>query len=251
MKKTILFTVALAALIIISCSKSEDDPAPITGTNPVSTTGNVMMHFHSSWGMDDFHLDSIYSLASTISGVPARQIKFTTANMYVSGFSFDSTVNNTYLLISPASMMYSIGTMSPGTFTNLSFNVGIDSLTNHADPTTAQAPLNEMGMHWNWNTSAGYKFVKLEGQVDTSSTGMAGEWKGFAYHVATDPMLRNVSYAHNNTVTAGLTTTANYHVMWNNFFNGIDIATNPSNHGGGVTNAAIVNNAQSVFMVMP
>lgn len=252
---SIIIGIALTAFVFTSCSKEDDQPAPVTSDNggggSTPTMGTVMMHYHSSWGMTDFHIDSTYVLASTIGGVPARQIKFSAAKMYVSKIAFDSDTNGTYLLVTPADMMYSIGNVNPGTYANLSFNVGLDATTNHADPITAPAPLNVMDMHWNWNTSAGYKFIKLEGQVDTSTTGMAGEWKSFTYHVATDAMLRNVSYTQSNTIVAGQTHTCNYHVMWNRFFDGVDIATSSSAHGGNATNTAIANNAQSVFMMMP
>ncbi len=251
--KLLLIGVALSALVFTSCSKEDDPVTPAPTPITPATTGTAMMHLHSSWGMmsSNFYLDTVYTLASTVTGVPARQIKISDARFYVSKVSFDNNTLGAYLLVSPANMMYNLGSASPGTFTNLSFNVGLDSTTNHSDPMTAAAPLNETSMHWNWNTSAGYKFIRLEGQIDSSLTGLAGEWKNFVYHVATDATLRNVSYSQNNSITVGQTTTVNYHIMWNRFFDGVDVATNSNQHGGGTTNTAIANNTQMVFMPMP
>ncbi len=257
MKKSILITttILLTAAIFSSCSKDEDIAIPATtetGNGGGTTPTTAMMHLHPSWGMGtEFHLDSTFTLASSVGGVPARQIKFSTAKLYISKLAFDSDTNGTYLLVSPNMHMYPIGPVNPGSYTSTSFNVGLDAVTNHLDPTQAPAPLNAMDMHWNWNTSAGYKFVKLEGEVDTSATGTGNEWKNFSYHVATDAMLRRVTLSQNVTFTASQGHSLNYHVMWNRFFDGVDIATNSNGHGGTPTNTIIANNAQSVFMVMP
>ncbi len=256
-KRILTAVLLIGAVTIMSCSKDDDDnvtTTTATGGGSTSTTGTLMMHLHSSWGnmSTDFQLDSTYTLTSTVGGVVDRQIKFSSAKFYISKIALDNdTLQDTYLLVSPDAMMYSGGNFEAGSFSNLYFNVGVDATANHADPTTAASPLDQTDMHWNWNTSAGYKFIKLEGQIDTSATGTGNEWKSFTYHVATDAMLRNISIVQSTTITANQSTSVNYHVMWNKFFDGIDVATNSSGHGGTTTNTAIADNAQNVFMAMP
>lgn len=268
----LILTALSGALVLSSCSKKEGctDPNSLNydpnaekdnGTcvystpppTPTATTGSVTMHFHSSWESmsTDFHLDSIYTLTSTVGGVPDRQIKFTSAKFYVSKVALDADTTNSYLLVDPTSMMYSIGDVDAGSYSNLYFTIGLDSATNHSDPTVAASPLNQTDMHWNWNTSSGYKFIKLEGQIDTSATGNAGTYANFVYHVATDAMRRNASFSITQTITAGQSHTLNYHVMWNKFFDGVNVASALMQHGGGTTNTAISDNASGVFMIMP
>lgn len=60
------------------------------------------------------------------------------------------------------------GRVPAGTYTGLSFTVGVPFDLNHQDPTLAPSPLNVTAMFWSW--AFGYKFVRLEG----ATTGMTG-----------------------------------------------------------------------------
>ena len=52
------------------------------------------------------------------------------------------------------------GTAPEGTYTGLSFMIGVPFEWNHGDPTVAPSPLNLTAMFWNWR--GGYKFIKFE-----------------------------------------------------------------------------------------
>lgn len=60
------------------------------------------------------------------------------------------------------------GTVPAGTYTGITFKVGVPFAHNHLDATTAQAPLNIPAMYWAW--SSGYKFLKADGAVMGSPT---------------------------------------------------------------------------------
>lgn len=64
---------------------------------------------------------------------------------------------------SPSTHTAVTGTITPGTYTGLSFKVGVPFAKNHLDATTAAAPLNIPAMYWAW--SSGYKFLKADGTV--------------------------------------------------------------------------------------
>jgi uncharacterized repeat protein (TIGR04052 family) len=62
----------------------------------------------------------------------------------------------------------------------IKFGVGVPFELNHANPLTADAPLNSSGMQWNWQ--GGYKHMRIEGKFDSQpyvfhlgSTGCDGE----------------------------------------------------------------------------
>lgn len=57
------------------------------------------------------------------------------------------------------------------TFTGVRFRLGVPFDLNHADASTAPAPLNYTSMFWSWN--AGYKFVRVEGRT----TGLSDGWR--------------------------------------------------------------------------
>ncbi len=53
---------------------------------------------------------------------------------------------------------YLVGSLPPGDYTALRFTVGVPFNRNHANPLTAEAPLDDSAMHWHWRS--GYKFLR-------------------------------------------------------------------------------------------
>lgn len=70
------------------------------------------------------------------------------------------------------------GSVAAGEYAGLRFTLGVPFEHNHADPTTAPAPLNNTAMFWNWR--GGYKFLK----VDMASTGSAATAQTAGMHGA-------------------------------------------------------------------
>ncbi|MFO0677899.1 MAG: metallo-mystery pair system four-Cys motif protein [Polyangiaceae bacterium] len=65
------------------------------------------------------------------------------------------------------------GTAPAGTYTGLSFKIGLPDAENFSDPTTAPSPLNLSGLYWSW--ASGYKFARIDAKVvmDMGDAGMA------------------------------------------------------------------------------
>jgi uncharacterized repeat protein (TIGR04052 family) len=61
-----------------------------------------------------------------------------------------------------------VGTVPPGEYTGIAFDLGVPFELNHLDTTTAPAPLNLPAMWWNWRI--GYKFVRIDMQTPRSQT---------------------------------------------------------------------------------
>ncbi|RMG58901.1 MAG: hypothetical protein D6722_22990, partial [Bacteroidetes bacterium] len=126
----------------------------------------LTMHFHPMMGSSDFALNQVY----TINGVA---VEFSTIQFYVSGLELgdasDFDAPDVYLLVKAGQMMYELGEITAGAKPSLRFNVGIDSVTNHLDPSTYDAsnPLafQSPSMHWSWDS--GYIFFRIDGKVDT------------------------------------------------------------------------------------
>jgi uncharacterized repeat protein (TIGR04052 family) len=53
---------------------------------------------------------------------------------------------------------YLVGSLPPGSYKGLRFTVGVPFARNHANPLTAEAPLDNPAMHWHWRS--GYKFLR-------------------------------------------------------------------------------------------
>lgn len=61
------------------------------------------------------------------------------------------------------------GTVAAGDYTGIRFTLGVPESLNHADQTTATAPLDLTALFWSWN--AGYKFARLDHTSDAQPEG--------------------------------------------------------------------------------
>lgn len=80
----------------------------------------------------------------------------------------------------PGTNMVVRGTVPEGTYSGLTFEIGVPQAVNHQDPTLAAAPLNVTGLTWPWR--AGYKFTT----IDLETSGGAGgpnAATGFSIHI--------------------------------------------------------------------
>ncbi len=90
--------------------------------------------------------------------------------------------------------LMTIGNGTPNLFGNLSFNVGVPSPLNTADPSlppaTSVLNITNIGdMHWGWNP--GYKFVTIEGKADTIADGIDNFDHSFFFHLGTDALFKS------------------------------------------------------------
>ncbi|WP_246490938.1 MbnP family copper-binding protein [Chitinivorax tropicus] len=69
-----------------------------------------------------------------------------------------------------------VGRVPAGRYRGLQFTVGLPARINHQDATLAPSPFNQTAMFWSWQ--AGYRFIKLE--LDVNKTGQAD---GFPIHI--------------------------------------------------------------------
>lgn len=62
------------------------------------------------------------------------------------------------------------GTVAPGTYVGLRFDVGVPAASNHMNPQAVDTkpPLNNTAMAWSWTT--GYKFIKIQGLTRPAPT---------------------------------------------------------------------------------
>lgn len=67
---------------------------------------------------------------------------------------------------SPSTHTAVTGMVPAGTYTGITFKVGVPFAKNHLDVTTAAPPLNIPAMYWAW--SSGYKFLKADGTVNAA-----------------------------------------------------------------------------------
>jgi hypothetical protein len=94
----------------------------------------------------------------------------------------------------------------PSDFLSIKGYLGVDSNSNHKDPTTfpVSNPLNILtanDMHWDWNP--GYIFVKIEARVDTIPDGVEKFNHVVVFHLGGGNLLQNISFSNLNWVSSG------------------------------------------------
>ena len=87
-----------------------------------------------------------------------------------------------------------------GEYQGIRFGIGVPEARNQdVDPTDYASghPLSpSSGMHWNWIT--GYKFLVMEGQMDSTGTDTGPLDFSLAYHTGLDQLYRELSYTESD-----------------------------------------------------
>ena len=146
-----------------------------------------------------------------------------------------------------------------GTYTGISFGIGVPEVPNHSDPTNypAEHPLSEFrGKHWTWN--AGYRFIMADGFIDDSDAKDGPMDLGFKYHLGMDTLYRNLEFKGANDgfeVKSGSTYTYGFDLdptkMFYNANESVDMVNDNITHTGDFFSVAkavadnFVNNALS------
>ena len=240
-----LTLVGLASVFLFSCKKDgcmdqtaynfNHDAQKDNGT--CLYEGNLQINVTPKFNGEPISFDSVYQNAS------GYRIKFSSIKFYNTTAQATTTSGTVYEANSVSRFDFSTSTilfndkLKPGSYSNIGFNIGVDSVRNHSDPSSfpADNPLNiisSSGMFWTW--SSGYIFVVIEGQYDTDSTATTVPTTNFSYHLGKDAFLKWNSNNVNFSITESLTTEVNYALNMESFFydatDTLDIDANPIIH---------------------
>ena len=242
MKYHFLTILALAALIT-GCKKDDD------------VAEDPHVHQHGTIRLDHTFMNDAqaFTLDSTVTDSLGRKVRFTVARFLTSGYKLQDDAHvtvadfpGTYILADAAlaSNSFELGEMEAGHMHSLMFDLGLDSATNHSDPTLyTEAPLNDPTMHWSWNPAAGYKFLALEGRVDANGDGTVdASDPEFVYHCAMDMLRTTVEVHAHHDLVVDETYTINVNVDMGEILSGIDVAGNLNAMGATPLNQRLMQN---------
>lgn len=218
-----LFLIGSFCLIVFSCGK--DKPIDIADA---ADEGTLNLRINHKFGAQEFMLNQIFTLDN------GQRIKFTTLKYLLSGLKLEHQTaahqfNGKYLLCSTEKSDYELGKLSPSLFNQLSFDIGVDSVTNHADPTTfaASHPLGAalQSMYWGWNS--GFVFVLAEGTVDTTSLGTGAFDQNFVFHIGGDMLFESGNILTQEIlIEKGKTTFVNLNANYKRIFDDLNLKAN-------------------------
>jgi hypothetical protein len=165
MKLMIAFTI-LTSVFFASCKKDETP----NGDNS-NLTGQIKIEFEHKWGMN---LMPFYMGVDMIQPKTKDTLKFTTLKYYVSNIQLKKSDGSwwihpeSYFLLDasiPSSMVLNISNVPSGTYTEMRYTMGVDSIRNVSGAQTGVlSAIN--GMFWSWNS--GYIMIKAEGMSPNS-----------------------------------------------------------------------------------
>lgn len=241
--KNILLVLPILSLAVFSsCEKQEGctDPDALNydpeaevdaGCEYGEATYPMEMHLHQYLNAASLVEEQNYVINGVTTYIDLVQF-------YVSGITLvnaagESFTSESYLLVKPETEAYAIGNFPAGEYTKVIFNVGIDSITNHADPSQynlgdplgAQTPT----MHWGW--SFGYIFVRIDGEADTDADGTPDPAGVFEMHVGEDRYMVTVEVEMPITVGENAENIVHLAADWDTFFSGVDMANDNTVHG--------------------
>ncbi len=239
-----LITLLCIPLIIASCDKDEDPVMCNTTSEPEDKS--VMIQFNMNEGENTFSYDTVYEL----NGV---SVEFSELRFYVSDIMLHDDAGNSEMMTQTllldagtAENSFTIGQTSFSHIHELHLLFGLNETVNHEDPTEADAPLNDAGMHWGWNPDMGYKFLKAEFSVDTDGDNVPDT--GGAIHCATDALAREFMIAAHQDVE-GETAQLTIDVDVMSFFNGVDFLNLEGTHGGSPLTNSVADNVTGSFTI--
>ena len=197
--KKINFTYAAIALIALSVTFSsckddkDDEPTPAA---PISTSQKLSFHLHTNVGNVEAEYGVEYQQAS------GRKFNLADFRYYISNIVLIKNDGSEYsltgkvLLVSPTVDEYDLQSVPVGSYQGFKFMLGLDSATNHTDPTTYAATnplaIQTPGIHWSWNS--GYIFMKVEGQCDTTLAATGTPDYDYFYHIGLDGFKRTIDF---------------------------------------------------------
>ena len=206
--------------VLTGCEKDEETTDPVDP--PVATAKDVTLLVRPTLGDEAIQLNTNYDM----DGV---EINFSFFKFYMSGIELMDDAGTVLadndakpIMVSTEETEVMIGSTEEDHLHMLMFDLGLDDVTNHEDPTTADGVLNDVFMHWGWNPAAGYKFTRF----DYTYNGEARE-----SHAAMDVLFReNVGVSVHDVSTSG----DQIHIVLNVDFGAVFAAVplpNEDNHG--------------------
>ena len=142
---------------LFSCSK-KDDPKPAPAGN-----GVVKLEFFNNVGSSSLNLDNQWYTNTNGDSFKVSMFNYYISNIKLTGPAAAYAETESYHLLqqsAPSEMAFDLAAVPAGTYSSITFTIGVDSLRNVSGAQTGALDPAK-GMFWSWNT--GYIMLKFEG----------------------------------------------------------------------------------------
>ena len=228
-KKGVLLSILTASLFITSCKKKE------SATTNAAAKGTLYFNINT-------FINSTGVAAGQIAMDAAhRHFKLNIAQFYISGIVLNNSngasfaCSGVYLLKTIANQMFFVDSVTAGNYTSISFNVGIDSVTNTKVPTAfiSSSVLYTQNPSMFFSIPGqGYMFMNVQGIADTMSADTVTTINNahvnypFTFELGADTAIRTIKMlAQPITITAGTANYFNIIADYGKLFQGIDFSS--------------------------
>lgn len=228
-----LFNYILALSLVVSsnaCRTIVDPPEP----EQPSTDQNLVLCFKPLFNQAPLNWSVAY-ITNANDTIQFDKLKYILSNFVLE--KTDGTlvpIKNTYAYLNLRDGRDSVIIKAPvGEYKSIRMMMGLDSATNHSDPTLwsldqpLSPALNEM--HWGW--AGGYIFNIIEGYYRKNNTNA-----GFSFHIANDNNVRIFSFVQNFSISKPSRAVFNVHAdKYFNNVNNFSLVTDGSfSHSGAI-----------------
>lgn len=224
----LLFTVLSLTFFAQSCK--EENPSTPSGTGDNS----VKVVFTGTTASGDFSLGKGYDLANE-----GFRYKFSLLKFYISKFSLIKSDGSELMLNDIALIDFRVDQpntsfsvkVPEGEYTGFKFGIGVDSINNSKLPASfaAEHPLSSaQGTYWEMTSK--YRFMLIEGQLDTLRGATEDFSEQFVVHTGTDELYREKTYTKSLSFTKGDNRTLNLVINMDNLLSNADFRKDHVSH---------------------
>jgi len=239
--------IALAAAILFTACRKKNNSTPPT------PKGLLYMHINAKIDTAEIAVND------TATDATGRRIRLSVGEFYISGVTLHkadgsyTTLHKAYVLKQLDGTSYFVDSVAAGSYTYVTFSIGIDATTNTTKPTSYPSahPLAQQSPNmWFGTPEQGYIFMNIQGLVDTTATQTGLLNYPISYKTGTSAMLRNITMpARALTIAANQASTLRISADFGQALRDINFVTNAEGTPwlDNATAIKVANNAQNMF----
>lgn len=218
-------------LLFTACSKDdvEDTQSNLVGAPHANTALTVSMAYTRAGSTFDRTVP-FHDANNTLIRIDALRFFMAQPWFQDDGGTTVASFPQSYVLmdLAQAGTIQTVGEVDAHLHT-MHFGLGVDTTSNHDDPMTLAAPLNDPNMWWGW--ADGHKFLSIEGRYDSNNNNAidANDWT-FTYDCGMDTLYTPTSVQVHTDADQGGSVVIALSLNIDTLMAGMNVAVQPNVH---------------------